>query len=132
MGKHFKKISKYKPSTLQGKIDFTPVARMSFLAEHSIERMAFNAIIVVLAALACFYLYFVTASVLHVMARREALSEVNKIQASIGSLEQRYFELSQRISPQDGPSLGLAPAAHTAYVYRPGTIGAATIARNDI
>ncbi|MBI4088245.1 hypothetical protein HY418_02575 [Candidatus Kaiserbacteria bacterium] len=132
MGKHIRKISKYKPSALQGRIDFTPVARMSFAAEHSFERTALRVIFVSLAALACLYLYFVTASVLHVMARREALAEVNNIQASIGTLEQHYFQLSQGISAQDGPPLGLAPVADTSYVYRPGTIGAATIARNEI
>lgn len=132
MGKRIYKISKYKPSALQGRLDFSGVASISFTAEQQFERAALKAVFAVLVVLGCLYLYFVTSSVLHVMARREALAKINDIQGSIGSLEQQYFALSQSLSPQEGASLGLAPVSETSYVYRPGTIGAATIARNDI
>ena len=126
------KISKYKPSILQGRLTFSPVAGMSFKAEHSIERAAFKAICLLLALLACGYLYFVTSSVLHVMARREALSQIDDMQGSIGALEQQYFALSQDITPQSGASLGLSPVAKTDYVYREGTMGAVTMASHEI
>lgn len=132
MGKRLQKISKYKPSALQGKFDFSPVASLSFHAEHSIERTVLRIVTFILIALACLYLYFVTASVLHVMARREALSKITAIQGSIGALEQHYFTLTEGLSASEGHTLGLAPVEETAYVYRPGTIGAATIARNEI
>jgi len=132
MGKLIK-ISKYKPSALQGRLDFSPVAQLSFKAEHSLERVAFQAICVLLVALACGYLYFVTASVLHVMARREAIAHITNIQSTIGSLEQQYFALSQDLTPQVGSTLGLAPVSKINYVYRQGTtMGAATMARNEI
>ncbi len=127
------KISRYKPSVFQGKLNFSPVAQLSFTAEHSLERAALRGICALLIVLACAYLYFVTASVLHVMARREALAKVDAIQGSIGALEQNYFALSQSITPQEGALLGLAPVSDTSYVYRQSnTIGAATIASNEI
>ena len=132
MGTRIPKISKYKPSIFQGRFDFAPVAAMSFTAEHSIERLAFKVVAGTLIGLGCLYLYFVTASVLHVMERREALAKVHAIQSTIGSLEQRYFELSQGLSPKDGGKLGLSPVSQTSYVSRPGVIGAVTIARNEI
>jgi hypothetical protein len=131
MNRH-SKISKYAPSVLQGKIDFTSVAEMSFGGERSLERLTLRILVVFVVFLACTYLYFVTASVLHVMARREALSRIDAVQGSIGSLEQQYFSLSQGITPDVGQTIGLAPAQKTSYVYRPGTIGSATIVRNEI
>jgi hypothetical protein len=113
-------------------MDFSGVASLSFTAEQSFERVALKVMFAILVVLGCMYLYFVTSSILHVMGRREALAKVNDIQGSIGSLEQQYFALSQAISPSEGASLGLTPVADVSYVYRPGTIGAATIARNDI
>ena len=132
MGKHTYKISKYKPSALQGRFDFSPVAQLSFGGEHSLERSALRVFCVALVVLACAYLYFVTASVLHVMDRREALAKVSDMQGSIGSLEQRYFTLSHDIMPHMGAALGLSSVEKTSYVYRPGTIGAATMASNEI
>jgi len=126
------KISKYKPSSFQGRLTFSPVASMSFKAEHSIERTALKATCLLLALLACGYLYFVTSSVLHVMARREALAQIDAMQGSIGALEQQYFALSQDITRQSGASLGLSPVAKTDYVYRESTMGAVTMASHEI
>ena|SRR3989344_7202788 len=127
------KISKYKPSALQGRLVFSPVAAMSFGAERSLERIALRAVCLLLAVLACGYLYFVTASVLHVMSRREALATINDIQGKIGALEQQYFALSHDLSPQTGATLGLSPVSDTSYVYRQSTtMGAVTMARDEI
>ncbi|MCR4325505.1 MAG: hypothetical protein NUV59_01725 [Patescibacteria group bacterium] len=126
------KISKYKPSALQARIDFSPVSGISFAGEGAAERAAMKAIVFIIIALMCGYLYFVTASVVHVMARREALAQINSIRGSIGTLEQEYFALAQRLTPDEGPLLGLAPVEETDYVYRPGSIGAATIASDEI
>ena len=132
MGKHLYKISKYKPSALQGTFDFSPVAQLSFGGEHSLERMALRMLGVVLIALACTYLYFVTASVLHVMDRREALAKITDMQGSIGTLEQSYFALSHEITPQMAGDLGLSSVKKTSYIYRSGTIGAVTMASHEI
>jgi len=133
MGTRTYKISKHMPSIFQGKLDFS--ARrdtFSLTAEHPAERTLLRIIFAGLIVLACAYLYFVTASVLNVIASREALAQVTDIEGKIGSLEQRYFALSQAISPQAGETIGLVPVGQTQYIYRPGNIGAATIARNEI
>ena len=124
--KHLLKISKYRPSIFQGKFDF------SLSMEHPIERLIFRALTVFLIALVCGYLYFVSASVLNVIARKDALAQVAVIQGSIGGLEQQYFKLSQAVTPQSGQALGLSPVGQPKYVYRPGNVTSATIARNEI
>ena len=129
------KISTYVPSIFQGRIDFAGVSqapRRSLAIEHPFERHLLTILILALAALACGYLYFVTASVLNVMSRREAISEIAKIQGSIGNLEQEYFALSHDVNLSSASSLGLAPLSKTSYVYRPGNVGAATIAAHEI
>lgn len=100
--------------------------------EHPAEAIALRVVGMLLVLVVCGYLYFVTASILNVIARKEALSRVTVIQGTIGGSEQRYFELSNGISPEMGGALGLAPINQQHYVYRPGNIGAATIARNEI
>ena len=96
------------------------------------ESMALRVLSFALIAVICGYLYFVSTSILNVIARKEALSHIAVIQGSIGGLEQRHFELSTGISAESGPSLGLAPITKQSYVYRPGNVGAATIAHNEI
>ena len=127
------KISKYAPSIFQGKFDFSSAHRGASLSvEHPMERTALRVLSMVFVVIFCSYLYFVSASILNVIARKEALTRVSVIQGSIGGLEQNYFELTKGISPQSGPELGLAPITKQHYVYRPGNVGAATIARNEI
>ena len=84
-----------------------------------------------LILLALGYLYFVAASVLNIMARKEALSQSAQIEGTIGSLEGQYFALSQGITPQSAVALGLSPISvkDTDYVNRPGNVGIADTAR---
>ncbi|MEK7156713.1 MAG: hypothetical protein AAB790_02805 [Patescibacteria group bacterium] len=133
MRAHIHKISRYAPSIFQGKLDFSSVQRdVSLSLEHPVERTLLRILSIILLAGICGYLYFVSASILNVIARKEALTRISVIQGSIGGLEQHYFKLSSGITPNSGETLGLAPIAKQHYVYRPGNVGAATIARNEI
>lgn len=129
MTKKLLKISRYKPSLLQGAFDFSG-AEAALSLEHPREALMLRVLGATLLGLFCLYLYFVSASILNVMARREALAQADDIGGKIGALEQRYLALAQATSPQDGAALGLSPVETTQYVYRPGATAAATIARN--
>ena len=93
--------------------------------EYAIERMLLPGLFSAAALLILMYLYFVSASVMHVIARQEAISVSSSLQSSISVLEKNYFTLSQSVTPAKGSSLGLAPISTTNYVYRPGTVGVA-------
>ena len=126
-------MSKYAPSIFQGRFDFSTAQRgVSLSMEHPAEAIALRVLGMLLILVICGYLYFVTTSILNVIARKEALAHVSVIQGTIGGSEQRYFELSKGISPDSGVALGLTPIGKQAYVYRPGNIGAATIGSNEI
>lgn len=107
--------------------------KISILAvEHPVEAQLFRAFIIGLVVCMCAYLYLVAASVLNVMAQKEAVSHSLQIQSSIGVLEEKYFALSQSITPESGASIGLAPISQTSYVYRPGNVGMGYTTSNEI
>lgn len=134
------KIHKHIPSALQASFAF-PERRFSLVAEHPYERTAVRWLFVLLAVLLCGYVYFVTASILNVIARKEAVADIARTQNAISSLEQRYFTLSQAVTPERGVGLGLSQVSSVSYVYRPGNTAmagggavapAATIGSNEI
>lgn len=128
MGKRaYQKISKYKPSLFQGKFEFSPSRGFSLAYEHRMERVLHSGLVALLVALACLYLYFISATVLNVIARKDALGKVARVEGTIASLEQRYFALSKEVNPGQAAAVGLAPVFDTSYVYRPGNVGAATM-----
>ena len=126
------RISKYRPSAQQGQMDFSVARAVSMTREHPLEARILKWLLIALAVLLAAYLYLVCASVLNVISRKEALQQVSDLQGSIGSLEQRYFALSQTITPQAGATLGLSPVSNPHYVYRAGHIGAANTSANEI
>lgn len=134
MGTHALKISKYKPSVAQAKLNlFVSERRVSLAIEHPFERVLRQVLFVVLALLVLAYLYFVAASILNIMARKEANAATLAFQTSIAQMEGDYFTLSQGLDPQYAGALGLAPVGNTTFVYRPGNAASAdTIGRNAI
>ena len=102
--------------------------QLSILAiELPFERRAFTVLASILGLLCLCYLYFVAASVMNIVARKEADARASAAQGAIGSLEQSYFNLSQSLTPSSAVALGLAPVTETAYVYRPGNAASANI-----
>ncbi|RJQ34679.1 hypothetical protein C4568_01995, partial [Candidatus Parcubacteria bacterium] len=133
MTKHFQKISKYKPSVLQGTLHLEVAKPRTGLAvEHPYERHALSILSILAVLLIGAYLFFVMSSVFHVMARSDALAEIRAIEGSIGGMEEEYLALAEEVSPMRAAELGLAPVADTAYVYRPGNTAVATTRAQEI
>lgn len=130
---NLKKISKYRPSILQGKLDFSATRKNTALAvEHPYESALLRALMLILVVLCAGYLYFVGASVLNIIARKEAAAETTRLQSAIAAMEQEFFALSESIDESVATTIGLAPIDDAQYVYRPGTAVAATIPGNGI
>ncbi|MBV9159083.1 MAG: hypothetical protein JO019_00620 [Candidatus Kaiserbacteria bacterium] len=130
------KISKYIPSEHQAKLNlFVSKRRISLAIEHPYERLARQALLALLLIFILAYIYFVAASVLNIMARKEANAQTASLQSAIASMETQYFALSQEVTPASAGDIGLAPLAETHYVYRPGNAASAaldTMGRNAI
>jgi hypothetical protein len=127
------KISKHIPSIFQGRLDFAaPRPGLALSVEHPLERTIMRGLFFMLVALICGYLYFVGASILHVIARKEALAESAKLSRAVGALESRYFALADDVDIDSGARVGLAPVTDVGYVYRPGAVGRAETSANEI
>ncbi len=135
MVKKLQKISRYRPSIFQGKLGLSdpPRAGMSLAMEHPVEAIVFRILCVALVCMLLGYLYFVSATVLNIIARKEANIEVAKIQGSLAGFEQQYFALSQGVDRTVAASLGLSSLESAQYVYVPGsTASAGALVGNEL
>ncbi len=140
MGAHLHRMSKYRPSIFQGRLDlFHTTPSLSLTREHPAERTVFRTLIATLLVIACVYIYFVGASVLNVIARKEALLQTARLTGAVSVLEREYFLVAKSVTPEAGERLGLAPVSKTAYVRRLGVVGdarstegGAPVTRNEI
>jgi hypothetical protein len=100
--------------------------------EYPYEQAALSALAVIFVLCLLTYVYFVSASVLNVMAQREADRNSQLLEGEIGKLEQQYFALSHAVTAQNAQEIGLVPIQKTAYVYRPGAVGVVSVSSNAI
>lgn len=101
-------------------------------AEHPGERFLLQGLFISLVVLVVAYGYFVSASILHVIARKEALAETAALRSSVALLERDYYALAANITPDKGAGLGLAPVSETKYIHRPGTVGALDTSSSEL
>ena len=138
MRTRIQKISKYRPSIFQGRFDFSLASRsyrgrgLSLTIEHPGERYALKFFAATLTVLTCAYVYFVGASILNVIARKDAQVQIASLASAVSDLERDYFSSSQELGPEDGERLGLSPVSNTVYVHRPGNAAAAALPSNEI
>lgn len=126
------RISKYIPSSSQAKLNlFVTEKRVSLAHEHPYESLTRQLLFAVLGIMILAYLYFVAASILNIMARKEANTAVFALQSAIAQMESEYFALSHGMQPENGARIGLAPVAETHYVYRPGNAASAAANLTD-
>ena len=110
----------------------TTSKNLTFAVEHPFEGHAMRLLTAAIALCALAYVYCVVASVLNITARKDALRQSSALESSIGMLEEQYFTLSQGITPDAAGTFGLAPVGSASYVYRPGTVGIARTAHDEI
>jgi len=133
MGTQIKKISKFNPSFFQGKLDFSATRKdFSLTMAHPYETFFLRTLMLILLVLCFGYLYFVGASVLNIIARKEASAETIRLQSAIATMEQEYFALTHSVDASVASTIGLTTVAKTQYVYRPGNAAAATISSNGL
>ena len=119
MKARIQKISRYAPSIFQGRLDFAARRAVSLTLEHPAERVVLRVLMLSLTLLAVLYVYFVGASIVNVIARKDALKQIATLASAVAMLEREYFVASGAISPESGLGLGLVPIENTAYVHTP-------------
>ena len=106
------------------------IAALSVEVPH--EYTILRSLCLMVGVLVLAYLYLVSASVLNVIAQREADQSSATLQSNIGVLEGKYFALSHEITPARAAQLWLQPVAQSSFVYRLNTVGIAEAAHNAI
>ena len=100
--------------------------------EHPYEYATLRYLCIATCALVFVYLYLVSASVLNVIAQKEADRTSAALESDLGELEGKYFTLSQDITPEHAQKLGLKPLTASSFVYRLSTVGVAHTGQNAI
>lgn len=101
-------------------------ARTTILTmEHPLEPVFRKGLFAAFFVLVLLYLYLVFASVLNVIASKEASSNAARLEGVVGTREQEYLAMSQFVTPETGAEIGLAPVETPTYVVRPSTVGMA-------
>ena len=95
------------------------------------EHLVIRALIAALIVCVGLYLYFVGLSIMNVIANREASVESQRLQSTVGTLEQEYFKLAQEVTPEKGASLGLTATTQSVYVRRANGM-ATNVSKGDI
>lgn len=106
-------------------MDLSAARSVSVSSEYRHEQTLLRALLITLGVLSAAYLYFVGASVLNVVARKEAVAESQKLQSAIAIMEQELFALADSVDTSIASTIGLEPLQETAYVYTPGREAAA-------
>ena len=105
-----------------------------FIRVHAFpgENLALRFLFLALTVCILGYVYFVSVSIMNVIAHKEALAASESLQGEVGDLEEQYFALSKNVTPESGVHLGMTPTSDTTFVRRPGTVGTAVGSRADI
>ena len=95
--------------------------------EHPLEAHARTVFSVCLAVGVVLYVYFVGASIVNLMARKEAFTAAAQTSAMVSDLEQQYLTLSHGLTSEQGTAIGLHVVTPLAYVH---TLGATAFAQS--
>lgn len=77
----------------------------------------------VLFTLVCLYLYFLSASIIHVVIRQEVAQNIKEVNSNIAALESSYIEAQHHLSASVANLDGYAKAEHKVYINRtPGSL----------
>jgi hypothetical protein len=91
---------------------------MPLIREYAIEKRIRNSVLIMIAICAFGYVYFVSTSVLNIIARKDAHNQIANLESTIGSLESDYFSLSSSISREVANELGLVSLSSKSFVTR--------------
>ena len=95
------------------------------------EESAIRFLGVALVLLVFAYIFFVSLSIVNVIARKEANDETKALRSIVGQLERNYFTLSHGVQAADGKGLGLTGVSDTEFIHRPGAVARDSV-RNEI
>ena len=85
---------------------------------RQLEKAIFLTLFVLCVSLFSLYIYFISASVVHVVMRTETSQEITKIASQISELESRYIAAQHRVSSDIASLQGYTPADAKIFIDR--------------
>lgn len=96
------------------------------------ERRWFFSVLSLFLILFCLYVYFISVSVVHVVARKEVEREIAHVNSRIGELEAAYIAAAQDIAPESLAQHGFLTApAEKIYIEKANGLSLAGNAEQD-
>lgn len=86
--------------------------------EYAFEPVMRRLLVIIAIFSALTYVYFVSASVVHIVARKDAETTLSRTATEVAELESQYFALSKDITRERAATLGLVPVEDTQFVNR--------------
>jgi len=81
-----------------------------------LHKVTFLSLATLCCTLFALYIYFVSASVVHVVMRTEISQEITKIASEIGELESEYIEAQHRVSSDIASLQGYTPTVSKIFI----------------
>lgn len=101
----------------------TTISTNVFMREHPAELLVRRACLLMMVSFLISYMFLVSLSTVHTIARKEALRDVATIESKIATLEQEAMALRGRVNEHTGPALGLSHIGTPHFVSRTVPLG---------
>ncbi len=85
---------------------------------RNFTHLKLTGLVLVVLALACLYMYFLTLSVVHVVLRKEVTQEAQAVRSEIARLEAEYIEAQHTVSERIAAEGTLASTDAKVFVTR--------------
>jgi hypothetical protein len=92
-------------------------------AEYPTERVLRRSLLILVGVLFVAYAYFVSMSVVHIIARTDAHTNARNTNSSIAALESEFYARSEDLTPSTAGVIGLVPVESKTYVTRQARLG---------
>ncbi len=96
--------------------------------QHMYAQYYLYAVVGLLGVLGCAYMYFVSASIVHVVVRKEIHTEISRMHSTISGLEAAYIEKQHSMSNELASLQGFRPAEEKIFINR--TLGTLVFSSN--
>jgi hypothetical protein len=91
------------------------------------QQRLFFAVLSLFLILFGLYVYFISASVVHVIARKEVDGEIARVNSHVSDLEAQYMAAKQAVAPETIAEYGFVPASQKVYIVKaPGNVALLT------
>ena len=86
--------------------------------KNSIEKQICIALLTISALLFALYIYFISASIVHVVIRTETTQEIKKVSSEISLLESRFIEAQHKVSSDIASLQGYTETSKKIFINR--------------